>query len=254
MRRLTFLVGILAVGLLATPLLADVSLQSILINANGTQYINENTVPGANTAGWDGTTGTGTLQFIFNPGAAGTYNFGVFFDHQLSLPFFNEFGTVNGAPAAGQTYEIGDSFNSNVYPDVQAGGALPNTNTLPGTTSNFANNCAGANCNGDFAAAMAFNFTLAADEQADITFNISPTNPGGFSLEDTHPVDAANRTAVNLFISGSIMIEPAGTIVTTPEPSSLLLLGGIAGLLAAARRRRGGRPSGDGPVQSTTEH
>jgi len=247
------------------PLLADTtSLQSILINANGTKYLDETLVPGVNLGGWNSTStcgpagnaycGTGTLTFTFNPGP-GSYFFDVFFDHSLNLPFFNEFGTVLGAPAAGQSYEIGDSFASNIYNDVLAGGALVPSNTLPGQASNFSPPCVGANCNGDFAAAMGFAFTLAAGEQEVITFSVSHTDPGsGLRLKDTHPVDGCNAaganctnpTALALYISGS-----ATTCATTdpncgggggnpdvPEPFSVLLLGTMVAVLMVAFRGR----------------
>jgi hypothetical protein len=247
MRHVTLLFGTLIASCCAAPLLADTtSLQSILINANGTQFTNENSVPGVNTGSWDGTTGIGTLTFTFNPGP-GSYFFDVFFDHQLNLPFFNEFGTVLGAPSAGQSYEIGDSFASNVYPDVQAGGALPNTNSLPGQLSNFSGSCAGAACNGDFAAAMGFAFTLAAGEQEVITFSVSQTDSGsGLRLQDTHPVDDVNSTALALYISGSATsCDPTdpncgggGGGPTVPEPFSVVLLGTVIAVLMVVFRRR----------------
>ncbi len=238
MQRFTIVLGLVAASCCVSPLLADTtSLQSILINANGTLYANENSVPGVNVGAWNATTGIGTLTFTYNPGP-GTYFFDVFFDHQLNLPFFNEYGTVNGALAAGQSYEIGDSFLSNIYPEVAAGGALANTNTLAGTASNYNNNCVGANCNGDFAAAMGFAFTLAADEQEVITFSISHTNPGGFSLQDTHPVDAANTSALQLFISGNAMTVPTNGGGNVPEPFSVVLLGTVASIFIFSLRRR----------------
>jgi len=217
-----------------------VSFQSILVNANGTQYTDQNAVPGANTGGFNATTGEGTLSFLFNPGAPGAYFFDVFFDHGLSLPFFNEFGTVNGVPAAGTTYEIGDSFASNIYPDVQTGGALPNTNTLPGQLSNFNGACLGPTCNGDFAAALGFQFVLGAGQAGLITFNISEVRPAGFSLQGTHPQDSANPGAVNLFITGNVAIVPSDQPPppSVPEPSSLLLLGTAGGPLLWKLRRK----------------
>jgi hypothetical protein len=203
------------------------SLQSVLFNVNGTTQMD---FTGANVGGFNTTTGLGTLTYTYNPGP-GIYFFDVFFDHSLNKPFFNEFGTVNGAPAAGQTYEIGDSFASNIYNDVQAGGALPDTNSLPGQASNFLNSCVGANCNGDFAAAMGFAFTLAAGQQELITLAVSHTDPGGFTLQDTHPVDPANTAALQLFLSGGAVTEPIGT-KTVPEPGSLLLVG--TGMLIAS--------------------
>jgi hypothetical protein len=247
MRRVISALAFAASVFVVQPAFATtVSLQSILINANGTQYVNENAVPGVNTAGWNAATGEGTLTFLFNPGP-GSYSFDVFFDHQLSLPFFNEFGTVNGAPAAGQTFEIGDSFASNIYPDVQAGGALPNINTLPGQASNFANNCIGANCNGDFAAAMGFQFVLGAGQAGLITFQIGEVNPGGFSLQGTHPTDPANgggsnanSAVLSIFITGSLAIVPNDQPPPSPvpEPSSLYLLATAGGPMLWKLRRR----------------
>ena len=244
MRHLTLLFGALVASCCVAPLLADTtSLQSILTNVNGAQSTD---FTGYNTSGFDQTTGLGTLTYTYNPGP-GTYFFDVFFDHQLNLPFFNEFGTVLGAPAAGQSYEIGDSFASSIYPDVQAGGALPNTNSLGGQNSNFLNNCVGAACNGDFAAAMGFAFTIAAGDQAVITLSVSHTDPGsGLRLQDTHPVDGANPSALALYISGSVSTcattDPdcggGGGNPVVPEPFSVLLLGTMIAVLMVAFRGR----------------
>ena len=238
MRKLVVGVLVLAFSaLLKLPVASaeTTSLQSVLFNVNGAQQTD---FTGMNTAGFDTTTGLGTITFTYNPGP-GSYFFDVFFDHSLNLPFFNEFGTVNGAPAAGQSYEIGDSFASTIYPDVQAGGALPDTNTLAGTTDNFHNDCVGATCNGDFAMAMGFAFTLGAGQQEVITLNVSHTDPGGFTLQDTHPQDPANPSSSELFLSGSTATRQVGG--TVPEPSSLLLvLGGtpFALIFRALRQKR----------------
>jgi hypothetical protein len=219
MRKLVLALSALALmGFVTLPVaFADTtSLQSVLINVNGTQ---QTTFAGMNVLGFDQTTGLGTITFTYNPGP-GTYFFDVFFDHQLSLPFYNEYGVVNGAPAAGQTYEIGDSFLSSIYPDVQAGGPLPNANNLPGTLSNFGNACVGAACNGDFASAMGFAFTLVAGQQELITLGVSHTDPGGFTLQDIHPQDAANPTPLTLFVNGSAVTQTT----RIPEPGSGILL------------------------------
>jgi len=224
MRKLTTaLLGLLVLCFAAAPIaLADsTSLQSVLFNVNGTQFTDYSAV-GMNVGGFDQTTGLGTITFTYNPGP-GTYSVDVFFDHQLSLPFFNEYGTVNGALAAGQTYEIGASFASSIYTDVQTGGALPNTNTLPGTLPNFDTLCVGAACNGDLAMAMGFAFTLGANQQELITLAVSHTDPGGFTLQGIHPQDAANATPVNIFFNGSAVTQPIN-VAPVPEPTSLILL------------------------------
>lgn len=242
MKRLGFALGLLgAVGICTQRASADTtSLQSILTNVNGTTSTD---FTGYNTAGFNTTStcgpkgtdfcGTGTLTYTYNPGP-GTYFFDVFFDHSLNETFWNEYGTVNGAHAAGQSYEIGDSFGSNIYNDVLAGGALPNTNTLPGQTSNFLLNCVGATCNGDFSAAMGFSFTLGAGEQEVITLNVSHTNPGGFSLQDTHPIDPANSVALQLYISGNAATVPVGG--TVPEPNLVILLA-VMGIVLVVWRK-----------------
>jgi PEP-CTERM motif len=233
----------LMVASVSTVLAGTVSIQSILTNANGAQTTD---YTGYNTGAWDATTGLGTLTYVF-AGAPGSYYFDVFFDHQLSdLVFFNEYGSVLGSPATDQTWEIGDSFASNIYPNVQAGGALSNTNSLPGTNSNFDTSCdvlSDPTCNGDFAAAMGFAFVLGAGQGELITLNVSLTDPGsGLRLVGTHPQDDANPSAQSIYISGSavacIIGENCEAAPAVPEPASVVLLGsGLAILLAVSRRR-----------------
>src|SRR5947209_2350126 len=139
MRRLAVTgLAVLCVGLLCcSAAKADSSLQSVLFNVNGTVQTN---YAGFNTGAWDGTTGIGTLTYVFNPGAPGTYNFTSFFDNSVSAPFWNEFGGTSGLPVAGQSWEIGDSFASSIYADATAG-ALTNSNALPGQADNFLLTC-----------------------------------------------------------------------------------------------------------------
>jgi PEP-CTERM motif len=245
MKNFGLALGLLGALYIGTPRASadTTSIQSVLFNVNGTQYT-DYSAPGMSTVAWNQTTGLGTLTFTYNPGP-GSFFFDVFFDHSLNLPFFNEYGTVNGAPAAGQTYQIGDSFSSSIYPNVQAGGALPNTNTLPGQASNFGGNCAGANCNGDAALAMGFSFVLAAGEQEVITLNVSHTNPVGvFNLQQTHPVDPANPNTsgapLNLYFTGSAATIPAcvgDACNAVPEPNSVILLAVMGIVLMAVRRK-----------------
>jgi hypothetical protein len=253
MTKSTIVLGLLLLVSSASLMPAGtVELQSILTNINGAQQTD---FTGYNTGAFDQSAGIGALAYTFNPGAPGTYFFDVFFDHQLNLPFFNEFGAVLGAPAVGQSYEIGDSFASNIYNDVAAGGALPDTNSLPGQQSNYNNDCLGATCSGDFASALGFLFTLGGGQQAVITLNLSQTDPGsGLRLVDTHPVDPNNSSELHLFVSGDVVD------VTVPEPSNLLLCGPMCFILLAGFRRRrpvnslsSGSESGLGPNHAISE-
>jgi hypothetical protein len=216
----------------------------VLFNVNGSTQT-DYSGGGFNTAGFNQTTGLGTLTFTFNPGAAGTYSFDSFFDLELSTPFYNEFGTASGSTATGQSWEIGDSFASSIYNDVTTGGPLSNSNMLPGGTSNFLNDCTASNCNGDAAMAMGFQFGLTGTQEAVITLNFSTTNPGGTGLvlDQTHPVDPANSTQTDVYFTGSEVTQAATTPPppppTVPEPSTFLLVGaGLGGLLLTKMRSR----------------
>lgn len=236
MRRLAVIgLVLLCIGLLCQPAAkADSTLTSVLFNVNGTTQTN---FAGFNTGGFNQTTGNGTLTFTFNPGAAGSYNFTSFFDLYLTPAFYNEFGSSTGVPAAGQSWEIGDSFASSIYTDAIAG-VLTNTNMLPGHADNFLLNCtAGATCNGDAALAMGFDFTLTAGQEAIITLTLSTTQPGsGFYLTQTHPIDPGTNSILNLYFTGSEVAQSA--VVGAPEPSSLLLLGLALAALCLAMGRK----------------
>lgn len=233
----------LAACLLAVPVTAPAStLQEILFNVNGTAYHDTYLVPGLNSAGWNDATGLGTLTLTFNPGAAGAYFFDAFFDHQLHVPFFNEYGAVSGAPAAGVSWQIdepgfGDGNRLGTIFGNASANALDDTNHVPGTLSNLFNDCGGNTpgnppdpaCNNDVSMALGFNFLLAADELAIITITASPTMPtGGFFLRQLDP-----DTPSDVFLVGMISIVSS----RVPEPGTLSLVATALILLGARRRR-----------------
>jgi hypothetical protein len=197
------------------------------------------------------TPGLGTVSYTFNPGAAGTYQVNLYFDHDLTLngPVYNEFGTVNNAGAiqAGMSYEIYDADNPSgdialysANPGSPVYGNPNNTNEVPGTTSNFLDNCSAAGCNADVGLALGYNFTLSAGQEAVITATTSQTSPAtGFFLDQTHPVDLANPTQTDLYLTGGFSIQPIPNPGSgTPEPSTWLLMGSAIALLAGRGRLR----------------
>lgn len=242
----TLLCGVLVGAGVCAPAFAVPSLQEILFNANGTTFHNTYALPGLSSAGFDPTTGLGTLTLTFDPGVAGSYFFDVFFDHQLHDQFYNEYGAVNGAPGAGITWQIdepgfGDGNRTgSIFTNTQTN-ALDNTNYVPGTLSNVSNDCGAntsgqpvnASCNNDVAMALGFNFILAANEFASITVTASPTEPaGGFFLRQHDP-----DTPSDLFLTGRMTILPSGP-TPIPEPSSVVLfITGVVLALGVVRRR-----------------
>lgn len=214
------------------------SLQDFAINVNGTFTDADLTVANLDATGFDTPTGTGTLVYTFNPGAAGSYFIDFYFDHELHVPFFNEYGTVNGSAPTGTTYQIdnpGSDGNrtGTIFANTQ-NDSLDNTNHVPGTLSNFNADCGAngggalnGNCNNDVALAMGFSFDLTDVQQEVITLKIGTTNPGGFSLEQQDP-----DTPSQVFLSATAVGGTGTGHPTVPEPATWLLL--IAGFLTVA--------------------
>jgi hypothetical protein len=242
MRKLTLAVlGAVLFAFALTPAtFAQISLQESNINVNGTQYYDTFAVPGLNTSSYNPSSGLGTLVLTFNPGA-GSYYVTVYFDEELAVPFFNEYGTVYGSPAAGQSWQIDDPTFGTIFANAE-GNTLDDTNHVPGTVDNFLGGCASvyaAGCqfsNDDVSWAMGFSFTLGAGQEEVITLTTSETPPGGgFYLRQTHPIDPNNASEVDAYFSGSAKTEAIPPTVV-PEPGTLILVG--TGILCLVRRVR----------------
>lgn len=174
----------------------------------------------ADISGFSETTGLGTI--VITLGAAGPHYVGLFVDHEIdetTNTFFNEFGSVSGAPVAGQTFEIDEpGFLFGDIPTNFAASALDGTNGVPSLSPD------------DVSMALAWDFI----GPAKITFTLSKTMPSGFFLSQTDP-DSPDT------IYFSSKLGPLGPPVI-PEPASLLMWAALgAGTLGmvAARRRRG---------------
>jgi hypothetical protein len=253
---------LMAASLTAIPLAhADIMLQDFAVNINGTSYDYNNlsqtdptTLPGMNasgfdtyTSGADTGTGLGTLTYTFNPGVAGSYFVNLYFDYEVSTPFYNEYGQVNGTPGASDptSWEIfqlnpsvgGIQFyngSTQIIPN-----SLDNTNHVPLGNTNYLNNCTVTPCNADVGMALGFAFTLASNQYETLTIDAGTTNPGGFNLEQIHPVDPANATETDLFLSGSMALGTHTGPPPVPEPSFFPVLALAAlGVLGIGLRRK----------------
>lgn len=187
--------------------------------------------PTADLSGFSLGTGLGSIKFTFS--GVGSHYVAGFFDYQfvdaaVSNGIDDEYGVVNGAPSAGQSWEIGDSFGSFIYSDFSAFNSttpLLNTNGLP------------SGAPGDMALALGYAFTIGVgDPSVDVIFTSSLTAPSGFSLQQ---VDPKSGDSVYVFFGPA---GPTGPVVpgAIPEPSTILLIGSGLALVSLARFRKRG--------------
>ena len=205
---------------LATPAAsADPILYEAAFSQNGTLYTG-----GSKPSNWTlslDAYGLGTITA--NVTLPGLHNLLVFLDYEIDESvntYFNEFGSVNGAPGAGLTWEIDEP--GFVFGDIYANfvaGALDGTNGVPVGSPD------------DVSFAMHRSFVLGDGETAIVKFVTQTTRPaGGFYLVHTDPDSASS-----VYLSSDLDINGGGGPVI-PEPGTMTLLG--LGLAVAARRLR----------------
>ena len=208
---------------------ATVSLFDWAFNIDGTLTAFPDPVPpSVNAAGFDFTTGLGTLAITVN--GAGVHRAGTFVDHDIDVgvnSFFNEFGAVSGTPSAGLSWEIDEPgfVFGDIFTNFSAG-ALDNTNGVPAGSPD------------DVSMALLWDFILAAGESATVTFSVSETAPAsGFFLSQTDPDSAAT-----IYMSTSLSITGQPSPGVSAPSSLVLVVAGLTGVVGAARRFRSSRP------------
>jgi len=254
--------GVVLVLGMAPAIFADIT--DYMLNVNGTIYCDSGSfatgcgteTPLGSIPGTSSTldtsylgTGLGTVTVTFNPGAGGPYNVNLWLFENLSTPAYNEYGATGGTATADQAglgwqIDVPDYDYAGELAPTDAGTIIANTvassladlNNVPGQTTDYLLDCSGPTCNDYVSTALGFNFSLGANQQEVVSFNVSTTAPtSGFYLEQIHPVDGSNPTETDYFFTGTATTEPVTGAV--PEPASLFLLA-TAGILLWAFRSR----------------
>jgi hypothetical protein len=259
MSKLSTIFAVLIAGVFAPAFYAS-SLQDWEFNVNGTTYYPAKgstlaSIPGVNLSGFNLSTDLGTIQITV--GKTGANYVGGFVYNPAGIPFYNEYGASYNTLATGETWQIdvpeydvaSANHGAGTIIDNLANETLSDTNSVPGSTTNYLNNCgangggsANASCNDFVSSALAFSFTLKAGQTETVDFTIGSSVPATLFTEgDIHPIDGSNAAAVASYFSGSAtpgsVPPPPPPPSGAPEPASAGLAAVAVGLLAFAKMR-----------------
>ncbi len=218
--KLALLGALSLMGIAASAPAVTIDLAEYAFNRDGV-VMNGSFPGGVNAAGFDSTTGLGTVMDTF--AGAGYCYVALFVDHEIDEAvntFFNELGFAHGTPAAGQTWEIDE-------PGWGLGDIYDNF--LASALDNTVLNGAGPGPE-DISMALGWAFVLGANQRALVNFhlsNIAPTS--GFYLEQNDPDSGAS-----IYFSSGLDIVTIGA----PDGGSMMamLTMALAGLAGLRRR------------------
>jgi len=273
MRKLIFAVaGLLVLGICLAPAAHAQSgpNQDVVLNLNGSTYCTVTVTCGTQAGSADGngnailtgitgvtfslnSSGLGTIQVVYNPGASGTYFVNLWVFDPAGVPGYNNYGVVNGSAGSGESYQIdvpdydtaggidSNHPNTNIIANTMAD-TLSNSNNVPGTADASLGCNTGSDCNDWVSAAIGQSFTLTSSQEEVLTYTLGSSSPGGFSLESIQPVDPQNASQTEVYFSESAVTQPNSAPPPpppgVPEPGtlSLLAIGVVGGLLLKSLR------------------
>lgn len=213
---------------------AEIILNEWLINNNG--VISEGdlgaSLPGS--ANVLDARGLGTINFLIDsPGANYIVAYFDFEIDEFNNTYFNEFGASNNTLQAGQSWEIDEPGFGPIQGDIYtnaADGFLDNSNAVPESAPD------------DVSFALAWDFTLLANEVASISFTLSDVlNTSGFYLTHTDAETGINfdQTETLYFwsdLSISQVNNPPNPPTNANAPSAIALV--FISLLALYSRKK----------------
>jgi len=154
-----------------------------------------------------------------------------YMDYDLNYPVsgsFQDFGSVNGTPPAGLSYELDDPNASNIFTDFAAN-ALADTNNVA-TYGGPPTVC----CDVSWSLGVG-DINVPNGYQDLVTFTVSTTAPpAGFYLQQTN-VTPVGGIGPSIYLYETQTLQQTGPVIS--EPASIALLGGSLIGLGLLRRR-----------------